>query len=161
MVDDRFKLYKGAQGCCGCHWRQSSDKSHKRGLNSKIHLAVDAHGMPVRIIITDGSSHDIKEAENLIEYIEAENLLADKAYDSNALRNHCESKGINPVIPPKCNRIAKINFDKEIYKARHQVENTFLQFKRWRGIATRFTKNLKSFHSAVVIRAIVMWLNIL
>ena len=50
--------------------------------------------------------------------------------------------------------------DKHLYKLRHLVENAFLHLKRWRGIATRYAKNLKSFVAAVQIRCLMMWLKI-
>ncbi|MBN8709745.1 MAG: transposase, partial [Verrucomicrobia bacterium] len=44
-------------------------------------------------------------------------------------------------------------------KLRHLVENTFLHLKRWRGIATRYTKNAASFLAAVHIRCLAIWLS--
>ena len=65
---------------------QSGYVQDKRGLNTKIHLAVDANGMPVRILITEGTRADCKEAVHLIEGISAEILLADRGYDTNDIR---------------------------------------------------------------------------
>ncbi len=65
------------------------------------------------------------------------------------------------VIPPKKNRKVQREYDKELYRARHLVENAFLHLKRWRGIATRYAKNTASFLAAVQIRCLVLWLNIL
>ena len=64
------------------------------------------------------------------------------------------------VIPPRKNRKDQRAYDKHLYKLRHLVENAFLHLKRWRGIATRYAKNLKSFVAAVQIRCLMMWLNI-
>ena len=55
------------------------------GLNTKIHLAVDAHGMPVRVFITQGTTADCTQARRLIEGLDADYLLADRGYDSNAI----------------------------------------------------------------------------
>lgn len=66
-------------------------------------------------------------------------------------------QGMNPVIPPKKNRIVQRDYDKELYKARHLVENAFLHLKRWRGIATRYAKNTSSFLAAIHIRCIALW----
>ncbi len=52
----------------------------KRGLNTKIHLAVDAHGMPVRVLITQGTTADCTQASRLIEGFDADYLLADRGY---------------------------------------------------------------------------------
>ena len=67
---------------------------------------------------------------------------------------------MNAVIPPKKNRVMQRPGDEEIDKLRHRVENAFPHLKRWRGIATRYAKNSKSFLAAVQIRCIVLWLNI-
>jgi len=67
---------------------------------------------------------------------------------------------MNAVIPPKKNRVTQRSYDEDLYKLRHLVENTFLYLKRWRGIATRYAKNSKSFLTAVQIRCIALWLNI-
>ena len=80
---------------------------HKRGLNSKLHFAVDSHGMPVRLAVTEGTVADCSLALPLIEGIEAECLLADKAYDTNEIIAAATKLGMDPVIPPKRNRREK------------------------------------------------------
>ena len=62
------------------------------------------------------------------------------------------------VIPPRKNRKIQRDYDKELYQLRHRVENTFLTLKRWRGIATRYTKNTASFLAAVQVRCIAAWI---
>lgn len=91
----------------------------KRGLNSKIHLAVDAHGMPVRIFVTAGTTADCKLGEKLINGIDALALLADRGYDVNAIIDLARSLGMEIVIPPKKNRKEQREFDKDLYKLRH------------------------------------------
>ena len=88
-----------------------------------MHLAVDAHGMPVRIIITKGTSADGKQAEALIDGIEAKVLLADRGYDSDAMVEKAEKAGMQAVIPPRKNRKVPREYDKELHKLRHWVEN--------------------------------------
>jgi transposase len=92
--------------------------------------------------------------------LDAEHLLADRGYDSNDIVNQAESQGMIAVIPPRKNRKDQREYDKEIYKKRHLVENAFLHLKRWRGIATRYAKNTTSFLAAVQIRCIALWANI-
>ena len=121
----------------------------KGGSFAKIHLAVDAHGMPVRVIITKGTTHDSKEASNLFEGISADYLLADKAYDSDDIVFQAENQGMKVVIPPKTNRKTKREFDRHLYKLQHLIENAFLHLKRWRGIASRYAKNTAYFLAAV------------
>jgi transposase len=97
----------------------------------------------------------------LIEGLDAGYLLADRGYDSNKIIDQAESQGMIVVIPPKKNRKIQREYDKEIYRRRHLVENAFLRLKRWRGIATRYAKNTASFLAAVQIRCIALWANIL
>jgi transposase len=122
---------------------------------------VDANGMPVRAIITSGTVADCTQAIGLIDGFAAEMLLADKGYDSNAILDQARVQGMQPVIPPKKNRKDQREYDKEIYKLRHLVENAFLHLKRWRGIATRYAKNTASFLAAVHIRCIDLWSKII
>ena len=113
--------------------------------------------MPVRVLITQGATHDSKKGCHLIEGITAENLLADRGYDSNALIEQAAVQGMKAVIPPKRNRKDPRFYDKDLYKLRHLVENAFLYLKRWRGIATRYAKNSASFLAAIHIRCLSLW----
>ena len=160
MADDRCQSYKGASACGGCEGWKSGYEPDKRGLNTKLHLAVYAHGMPVRIIITQGTRADCTQAGRLIEGLSAEYLLADRGYDSDAIVEQAKKQGMESVIPPRKNRKLLREYDKELYKLRHLVENAFLHLKRWRGIATRYAKNTASFLAAVQIRCIALWANI-
>ena len=123
-------------------------------------MAVDADGMPVRIIITEGSKNDCTQANELIKNIQAEHLIADKAYDTNNIIDSAKKHGINPVIPSKRNRITIRKIDKDIYKLRHIIENTFQKFKEWRGIATRYAKNTRSYMAALCLKALLIWAKI-
>ena len=118
---------------------------------------MDAHGLPVRVTITEGTRADCKAASALINGIVTEALLADRGYDTNALINQALAQGMEVVIPPKKNRKEQRTYDKALYKIRHLVENAFLHLKRWRGIATRYAKNSASFLAAIQIRCIDLW----
>ncbi|WP_300787612.1 IS5 family transposase, partial [uncultured Desulfovibrio sp.] len=143
------KVHPHAAGAAGGN---EAMKAHKRGLNSKIHLAVDARGMPVRVIVTEDTRADCKVACALIDGLSAGALLADRGYDTeNILRKAGESV-CQVVIPPKKSRKILRNYDRALYKVRHLVENAFLHLKRWRGIATRYAKRCSSFLAAVQIR---------
>lgn len=96
----------------------------------------------------------------MIDGFVAENLLADRAYDTDAILEQAQLQGMLQVIPPKKNRKVQREYDKELYKARHLVENAFLHLKQWRGIATRYAKNTASFLAAVQIRCIFLWASI-
>ena len=95
----------------------SSKKSYelyKRGLNTKIHLAVDAHGMPLRVVVTEGTRADCKEACALIDGLSAEMLLADRGDDSNELIDKAVESGCQPIIPPRKNRREQRDYDREL-----------------------------------------------
>ncbi|PFB50161.1 hypothetical protein CN404_27295 [Bacillus thuringiensis] len=66
-----------------------------------------------------------------------------------------------PVIPPRKNRKKQREYDKHLYKLRHLVENAFLKLKRFRGVATRYTKTTSAFRGAVTLASISQWLNLL
>ena len=117
--------------------------------------------MPVRILVTAGTTADCKQAIALIDGFTAEYLLADRGYDTNEIIENAVLAGMNTVIPPKCNRKYQREYDKHLYKMRHLVENAFLHLKRWRGIATRYAKTTASFVAAIRIRCIALWANIL
>ncbi len=96
----------------------------------------------------------------MIEGIDAGALLADRGYDVNAIVEQAVKQGMEIIIPPKKNRKQQREYDAYLYKLRHLVENAFLHLKRWRGIATRYAKNTKSFLAAVQIRCIYLWASI-
>ena len=117
--------------------------------------------MPVRVIVTDGTVADCFMANELIEGIDAEYLLADRGYDTDNVIEQAYSAKMEAVIPPKKNRKNQRRYDKNIYENRYQVENRFLKLKGWRGIATRYAKTTSSYKASVQICCFFMWLNIL
>ena len=161
MVNDRCESYQSTPARSRRKGRESGNVPYKRGLNTKIHLAVDANGMPVRILVTKGTRADCKEAVRLIEGISAEALLADRGYDTNEIIAHAVAEGMKVVIPPKMNRKKKRVYDEYLYRIRHLVENAFLILKRWRGIATRYAKTSDGFIAAIQVRCIAIWAGVL
>ena len=116
--------------------------------------------MPIRILATVATRADCSLAHELIEGLNAEHLIADKGYDSDAIVALAEQQGMRTVIPPRKNRTVQRDYDRHLYKQRHLVENAFLHIKQWRGIATRYAKRLSSFLAAAQIRCLVLWLRI-
>lgn len=104
MANDRCKPYKSTSPRSRSCRRQPRYESYKRGLNTKLHLAVDAHGMPVRIIIKQATTADCSEACELIGGINVDFLLADKAYDTDEIINNAADQGADIIISPKRNR---------------------------------------------------------
>ena len=132
----------------------------KGGLSTKIHVLVDALGNPLKIILTAGQVHDLAGADALVPGMEAEALLADKAYDADKrVIEPLEAVGKTAVIPPKKNRKSPRTYDKELYEARHLIENFFCWVKQFRGIATRYDKTSRNFLAAFHMVAVLCWLN--
>jgi transposase len=73
------------------------------GLTTKIHALVDALGNPARWSLTAGQTHDVTQAEPLLEGVVAEKVVADKAYDSRALIDAIHERKAEAVIPPRSN----------------------------------------------------------
>jgi transposase len=108
--------------------------------------------------LTAGQVHDCKPALSLIGALPASaELVADKAYDSQPLREWLQARGTTPVIPPRQNRRHHYDFNKSAYRQRNLIERMFCRLKDWRRIATRFDRNLHTFFSAVVLAAAVTW----
>jgi transposase len=130
----------------------------KGGRNTKLHAICDAKGRPIVLLLTPGNTHDCKVAKACIEAVApSAELVADKGYDSQALREWLEARGTTPVIPPRSNRKVQYEYDRAIYKQRNVIERRFCRLKDWRRIATRYDRNLKSFLGAVALAAAVIW----
>ncbi len=99
MADGRCESLQGSSSCFRRCWGESGHEPYKRGLNTKLHLAVDAHGMPVRFALTEGATADCKQAVALIEGLDAEHPLADKAYDTNEIVDYAQEHSIDLVVP--------------------------------------------------------------
>jgi putative transposase len=128
-------------------------------LTTKIHVIVDALGNPVAVSLTPGQQSDLSQAEPLLDEVEPDAFLADKAYDANALIEALEERGITPVIPPKANRVAPRKTDFALYRERNLVERFFLKLKGFRAIATRYDKLANTFLAAVHLVSVLVWLN--
>jgi transposase len=87
-------------------------------------------------------------------------LIADKAYDADKrVLEPLAQAGKTAVIPPKANRKLQRDYDAELYKARHLIENFFAKLKQFRAIATRYDKTARNFLGAVQLAAIAILLN--
>jgi transposase len=123
---------------------------------------VDALGNPIGFHLTPGQACDLDGADT-------DTLLADKGYDADErVIERLEQQGKTVVIPPKRNRIVSREYDKDLYKARHLIENFFAQLKQYRAIAfgtalraiaTRYDQRARNFLGAIYLAAAVIWLN--
>ena len=130
------------------------------GNTTKIHMAVDAYGLPIQFEITGGEVHDCKVATEFFAKLpEADYMIADKGYDSEDLRELIRKKSSIPMIPRKSNSIKGNNdMDWGLYKYRHLVENVFARLKHFRAIATRYDKLKRNYASMLSMACSYMWL---
>lgn len=129
-------------------------------MSTKIHAVVDALGNPVCFHLTPGQACDLDGADVLLKQITADILLADKGYDADErVIERLQQQGKTTVIPSKRNRKQPREYDKQLYKARHLIENFFAQLKQYRAIATRYDKLAESFLGSIYLAATVIWLN--
>ena len=89
---------------------------------------------------------------------DAETLIADKGYDSNAFRDALAECGITPCIPPRAGRRLPATYCKTLYRQRHKVENMFATLKDWRRLALRYDRCAHTFFSSIAITATVIYL---
>ena len=94
----------------------------------------------------------------MLDEVEPEAFLADKAYDADALIETLESRGIEPVIPSKANRREPRDTDFALYRERNLVERFFGKLKQYRAIATRYDKLANTFLAAVALVCVLFWL---
>jgi transposase len=132
----------------------------RAGRTSKIHLAVDAHGLPVEFEITGGQINDCTAAPELIEQLPAAAaIVADKGYDSERIREQIEARGTRPVIPRKRTSIkGNTDLDRGLYRYRHLVENAFARLKQYRAVAFRYDKLKRNYESTVAMACALLWL---
>ena len=87
-------------------------------------------------------------------------LLADKVFDADErVTEPLLAAGKKFVIPPKSNRKVHRLYDKELYKARHLMENFYCKLKQYRAIATRYDKTARNFLAGIHLAAAAIWLN--
>jgi len=129
------------------------------GLSTKIHMAVDATGVPVRFILTGGEKADSPQAVPLLAGTKPAHVIADKGYDANGVLGFIGAQGATPVIPPKSNRKVQREYDRELYKQRNVIERSFNMLKNWRRIATRFDRRAIYYLAAIHLAAAITWSN--
>src|SRR5271168_1914930 len=126
------------------------------GMSTKIHAAVDALGNPLRFILPPGQVNDITQAESLIAELPGDYVLADKGYDSKALRDIIENQDAVPVIPPR-KTSPQVPCDFALYCERSLVERFFLKIKHFRRIATRYDQTPRAFLSILCLVGAFIW----
>ncbi len=154
-------IVKAYQHSAGASSEENQAIGKSRGGNTtKIHMAVDACGLPIDFEITGGEVHDCKIAPEFIKKLPfAEHTIADKGYDSEDVREAIRKKSSVPVIPRKRNsKIGNADIDWGLYKYRHLVENLFARIKHFRALSTRFDKLKRNYVSVVAMACAFLWL---
>ena len=128
-------------------------------MNSKLHLAVDSHGMPVPMILAEGTVADCTQASDLVADIAAQYLLAHRSYDTNFIVAETKHQTMGPVIPPRSPRKEPLYYDQPLYQLRALDENALPTFSQWRLVATLNAKRSTSFPAIFQIRVSVPWTN--
>ena len=130
------------------------------GRTSKIHGLTDAAGRPRVLLISPGNTSDMTMAPALIEAARGrfDKLIADRGYDSNAIRSAIAQQDAEVVIPSTRSRKAPLPYDREAYRARNLVERLWCRLKDWRRIATRYDKLAANYMAGVFLAAaIAFW----
>lgn len=140
--------------CGSCAEDEDIGRS-RGGLSRKIHAVVDALGNLISFFLTPGQTSDLVGADELLPQVEAEAILADKAYHADErVRIPLTERGIEVVIPSKNNRKHPYDYDRVLYQARHLVENFFVKLKQYRAIATRYDLRSQNFLGGIYRRSI-------
>jgi len=127
-------------------------------LTTKVHLAADGRGRPLRAILTPGQWGDAPQAPMLLGGYRPNHVIADKAYDSNALRDLIQGLGAAAVIPCNPTRKRLIPYDFTIYKLRNRIERCFNKLKHFRRIATRYDRRAAHFLAFIHIACAMLWM---
>lgn len=118
-------------------------------MTTKILALTDALGNLVRFLLLPGQRHDSVGVAPLIEGIEFEGFIADKAFDNNAIIAELSERGAKIVVSQMPNRKAPLAIDLDIYKWRHLIENFFCKLKEFKRIAMRSDKTDTSFEAMI------------
>lgn len=128
-------------------------------MTTKLHVAVDALGNPLRFVLTPGQHADVRYADTLIEGINAGAVIADRGYDSAALVERIEASGAEVVIPSRRTNKHQRRFDANLYADRNKVERLIGRLKQHRRVATRYDKTAASYLGFVYVAAVLALLN--
>jgi transposase len=150
------------------------------GLSTKIHLLADSRCRPLATVTTAGQRHDSLAFDPLMDKLRVyrhgpgrprtrpDELLADKAYSSTAIRSHCRDRGIRATIPLKADQQAGRRrrgargrlpgFDADSYRQRNVVERAVNKLRATRAVATRYDKRDYIYRGTIDVAAIRIWL---
>ena len=144
------KVHQHANGP-GTAEDQSIGKS-RGGLNTKLHMAVDAVGrLAAGIILTSGNISDHTVAPELTADLRDTAGVGDKGYDSKKHRDQLRRQGCEPCIPARSNVKNPEPYDEVLYRTRHCIENKFQRLKVFRRVANRYEKTKRMFFMFIIV----------
>ena len=115
-------------------------------------------GRPLCFLLTPGQVHDIVPAPTLLKGRKAKAVIADTAYDSNALREDIRIMGAEAVIPSHPKRTCPLPLNKRLYKNRNRIERCFNKLKHFRRIATRYDRRDIHFLALLHLAGAMLWM---
>lgn len=129
------------------------------GLTTKVHALVDSEGRPIALKLTEGQAHDGRSAADMFQTVQAgQILLADRAYDSDTLRETLSERGAWGNIRLMPNRKNRPAFSAWLYRYRNLVERFFNKLKHFRAVATRYDKRDDNFLASIKLASLRIWL---
>jgi transposase len=158
MIDTSVVRVHQHGACIAGNSEQHMGRS-RGGLTTKIHAVVDTNGLPVRLGLTPGETHDNRLCSALLNELRPRTmLLADRGYDADWIRALASEQGAWANIPPKRNRKEAICFSPYLYRARNLVERFFNKIKQCRRIATRYDRLAANYLAFIKLASIRIWL---
>lgn len=160
IIDTSMVRVHQHAACIADSASQSVGRS-RGGLTSKLHAVVDTNGLPVRLAIAPGETHDNRLCSALLTGLRPRTMvLADRGYDADWIRALVVEQGAWANIPPKRNRKDPICFSPHLYRARNLVERFFNKIKHCRRIATRYDKLAANYLAFVQLASVRLWLRV-
>ena len=102
-------------------------------------------GRAVRLVLSPGQAGDAPRAPAMLDGLRPGHVVADAAYDSDAIRAHLRRIKAKACIKPNPTRRRKRRYDRGRYKGRNVIERFFGAIKRFRRVATRYEKKPENY----------------
>ncbi len=122
----------------------------------------DSHGLPVAAYVDSASPHEVtlvdQTLDNLFIAELPRRLIADKAYDSDALDKHLAEDGIELISPNRSSRIRKTQDGRPLrrYRRRWKIERLFAWLHNYRRLVVRWERHLSNFEGFVHLACILI-----
>ncbi len=107
----------------------------------------------MRFVLLPGQRHDTVGVPPLIEGVEFDGLIADKAFDANWIIKALDERGAKVCVSQMPGRKQPRDIDRDVYKWRHLIENFFCKLKEFKRVAMRSDKTDESFAAMIHLSA--------